>query len=109
MDLSLPGTYGPWDPGGGPWIEEEGIREWFNDPSQAPKEQLTPEWRELFDWWLLVELDFQDWGIDLEECLDRKSWQWFKNRLSAIITNANSRTHRMLVAKRKEAGIEETT
>ncbi|MDA3633988.1 MULTISPECIES: helix-turn-helix domain-containing protein [Rhodococcus] len=30
QDLSLPGTYGPTDPGGGPWIEKYQLREWFN-------------------------------------------------------------------------------
>lgn len=76
----------------------------------APKNQLTPKWVDLFDWWLLIELDFQDWGIDLPARLDDRTWQWFKNRLSAIISNPQSRVHRTLVAKReREDGIDQTT
>lgn len=75
----------------------------------APKEQLTPRWDDLFEWWILIELDFQDWGIDLTDALDNRPWQWFKNRLSSLVSNPNSRINRALVAKHKEASDVETT
>lgn len=34
-DDSAPGTYGDGDPGGGPYVPELGIREWYNPPASA--------------------------------------------------------------------------
>ena len=37
QDLSAPGTYGPDDPGGGPYDEVTGVRDWYNPTPGKPR------------------------------------------------------------------------
>lgn len=41
-DTSLPGTYGPDDPGGGPRVEASGVRRWYNDPEAGWEVETLP-------------------------------------------------------------------
>lgn len=104
QDLSLPGTYGPDDPGGGEYLPEFGIRAWYNDLSRAPSaksgNELRATWPDILDAWAAVEIDFQDWGIDLESgVLDERSWRWMNQRIWALVASPASRLHRSLKAK----------
>lgn len=95
----LPGTYGSWDPGGGPWTG--GTRTWFcsltEAPSSKPSNQIRTEWTDVLEQWFLIELDFQDWGLDIEHLLHSRSWRWFKLRLLCIMGNPETRTHKALL------------
>lgn len=94
----LPGTYGDWDPGGGPWTGA--VRTWFHTlsdaPSNKPHNRIRTEWTDVLEQWWLIELDFQDWGLDLEPLLPVRTWRWFKLRLLCIMGNPQSRTHKAL-------------
>ena len=101
LDDSAPGRYGPSDPGGGPWIESLGIREWYNDPSNAPaaKQQTAdglPTWHELLTAWDILELDFQAVHINLVDVLDTMTWGWFKKRVLWRLSDPQSLTHRLI-------------
>lgn len=103
----LPGTYGPHDPGGGPWIEHLGIRSWFRDPDLAPAAQPPGEifasWSTILGAWPAVELDLQDWGIDVESgVLAERSWRWLATRLQGLVSTPGSRLCRTLAAARIE-------
>ena len=49
--------------------------------------------------WNLIELDFDRMGHDLEPLLDQRTWRWFTLRLSMLIGNPESMTHKALIKK----------
>lgn len=50
---------------------------------------------------MVLELDFQDWGIDLEAILAHRTWRWFQMRVLKILGDPTSRLHRVLTKKAK--------
>lgn len=108
-DDSVPGRYGPFDPGGGPYREEFGDREWYNPPhmapafnkqSQATKQNIT--WADLLESWTDLELDFQSVGIDLgSDILTRRPWRWFEIRVAHFVRTPTSQL-RQAIAQRKD-------
>lgn len=64
----------------------------------AGKEIRLP-WRNILAAWASIELDFQDWGIDLESgILKERSWRWLHTRIMGLIAKPESRLHRALTA-----------
>lgn len=105
MDLSLPGTYGPDDPGGGPLIPTLGIRKWYNDISQAPSKQTQVTdltWDDVLSNWMLTCLDFQSRGMDLEALQHSRSWSWFTTRCVWIMGQPDSFLHHIIARKKTE-------
>lgn len=82
------------------------MRVWFHDLSEAPKEKaetvFRSSWADILQEWMLIELDFQDLGLDLEGLLSQRSWRWFRIRLLRIMGDPNTRLHRAL--RRRDDG-----
>jgi hypothetical protein len=99
-DLSAPGTYGPDDPGGGPFVESSGVREWYNLPTAKPatrQTRLDLTVRAVLTAWAAIELDLQDLGIDVESgVLDQRTWRWLWTRVLGLIANPHTRLHKAL-------------
>lgn len=51
---------------------------------------------------MLLELDFQDWGIDLEGVLTQRTWRWFRLRVLKILGDPESRLHKALLIPTQE-------
>ena len=89
QDLSAPGTYGPDDPGGGPWIEAYGSRLWYNPERMAPSygstvanETIDRPWTDVLNHWHAIELDLDANGHDIESgLLEARTWRWLKLRI----------------------------
>ncbi|WP_155291588.1 hypothetical protein [Rhodococcoides fascians] len=48
---------------------------------------------------MVLEIDFANpfiYGIDLEACLDTRSWRWFRLRLIALLGNPASKLKNVL-------------
>lgn len=94
-----PGAYGENDPGGGPYLEDLGIREWYlspNSPQSAPGKQSV-HWRDILANWDSVETDLHDvFGIDCESgILVDRTWRWLNLRILDLI-NRPSQLRRAL-------------
>lgn len=111
----MPGTYGPWDPGGGEWLPHLEIRAWFNDPALAPARrherdqaagrvpQIQASWSQILGHWAAIELDLDDRGHDVESgILDRRSWRWLSLRILGLISTPSTRLYRCLTATETE-------
>lgn len=77
------------------------MRRWYNDMSMAPMYQpKEPDlsWSKILGAWMVLEMDFQDlWTVDLEACLDTRTWRWFRVRLIALLGKPNSKLKALLV------------
>jgi hypothetical protein len=51
---------------------------------------------------MLLELDFQDHGMDLEELLPQRSWRWFRLRCLRLIGDEDTRIHRALTRTKED-------
>ncbi|OZC55060.1 hypothetical protein CH289_07650 [Rhodococcus sp. RS1C4] len=99
-DGEAPGSRGPDDPGGGPYDEATGLRDWYYPENYGkttpagPRETLT--WAMMLEHWELVELDFQQFfGIDLESgILKERSFRWLNARVWGVLTEPQSRLRR---------------
>lgn len=102
-----PGTINEYDPGGGPYIPELGIRVWANPMEYAPAARQHVEekrdderaaWSDIFTSWEALEVDFASFfHLDLTpELLTAKSWRWFAVRLSRILGDPDTLTSRMI-------------
>lgn len=95
----LPGTYGPDDPGGGPYDPTTGVRDWYlTGPDSA--DGIT--WAALIgDHWPRIELDLADRGVDIESgVLDTRTWSWLKLRIADLAGQPDSRLHHALTKGR---------
>lgn len=84
QDLSAPGTYGPDDPGGGPYDEVTGVRDWYNaTPGKTPvDETVNRPWTDVLNHWHAIELDLDANGHDIESgLLEARTWRWLKLRI----------------------------
>lgn len=84
--------------GGGPYIEEMGIREWYHPPNseQATPAEVKVQWVDILNAWGAVECDLQDKGIDVESgILHQRTWRWLNMRILDLI-NQPSRLRRAL-------------
>ncbi|OZE13381.1 hypothetical protein CH249_01805 [Rhodococcus sp. 05-2255-3B1] len=65
-------------------------------------------WHDVLNAWTAVELDFQDqsiYGIDLDSgILLQRSWRWLQTRIVGLITDSDSRLHRVLKATAGKEG-----
>lgn len=89
QDLSAPGTYGPDDPGGGPYDEVTGIREWYDaKPVGAPADETVERtFADILEHWTAIELDLDTNGHDIESgILETRSWRWLKLRIQHYAT-----------------------
>lgn len=108
-----PGTYGPLDPGGGPYSVEFGDRAWYLPMYNAPAlggrktaEQQTISWSDILECWTQLELDFQSiYSVDLDtDILDHRSWRWFELRVGDLVHTPHSRLRRALDARKDHHG-----
>jgi len=106
-----PGTINEYDPGGGPYIPDMGIRVWAYPMEYAPAFQKRPDtdaptWTELFEVWDAVDIDFQTLlRIDLAPTwLESVPWQRFSVRLAVILGDQSSLTRRLLTARKAVNG-----
>ena len=51
---------------------------------------------------MVLELDFQDMGIDLEGIMEQRTWRWFRIRVLRILGDRRTRLHRVLAEKVKD-------
>lgn len=76
------------------------MRRWNNPEHMAPRFQpKEPDmaWASILGAWMVLEMDFQDlWGIDLETCMDSRSWRWFRLRLIALMGKPHSKLNALL-------------
>ena len=99
VDLSLPGTYGPDDPGGGPLDPVSGVRQWYNDPSMAPRPvtSVGPQatWIDIFKHWDHVVLDLHEvYGTDVDSgVLHQRSWPWLELRIGGLLARDTRLAH----------------
>ena len=110
-----PGTINDYDPGGGPYIPELGIRTWANPMEFAPAAQQKTvqrgdderaSWSDIFATWEAIEIDFATIFIcDLTPTLlEEKSWRWFAVRLSRILGDPDSLASRMISLRKAVDG-----
>lgn len=95
-----PGAYGDGDLGGGPYIEDLGIREWYLPPNSPQAQQpgkSSVHWQDILTHWNAVESDLHDtFGVDVESgILAQRSWRWLNLRILDLI-NQPSRLRRAL-------------
>ncbi|QHB37243.1 tail assembly chaperone [Gordonia phage Gudmit] len=105
--IDPPGTINQYDPGGGPYMPDKGIRVWAYPMEFAPVNQNQPDekrdderaaWADIFTSWEALEVDFASFfHLDLTpELLTEKSWRWFAVRLSRILGDPDTLTSRMI-------------
>ncbi|QFP96629.1 tail assembly chaperone [Gordonia phage Denise] len=110
-----PGTINDYDPGGGPYIPELGIRTWANPMEFAPAAQQKTvqrgdderaSWSDIFATWEAIEIDFATIFIcDLTPTLlAEQSWRWFAVRLSRILGDPDSLASRMISLRKAVDG-----
>lgn len=67
------------------------------EPKQVAGQQIRLTWPDILGEWASIELDFQDWNIDLESgILCERSWRWMYSRLIGLIENPESRLRKAL-------------
>lgn len=73
--------------GGGDFHPDTGLWDWYEDvPDLARGGAKALRWTEVFDQWVLVEGDFARYfRIDLEDELPRRSWRWFRVRVTHLL------------------------
>ncbi|QGJ87567.1 tail assembly chaperone [Gordonia phage Faith5x5] len=105
--IDPPGTINDYDPGGGPYIPEMGIRRWSYPMEYAPINQQKTEqrsdeerasWSDIFATWEAVEVDFATIFLrDLTPALlEEMSWRWFAVRLSRILGDPDTLASRLI-------------
>lgn len=104
-----PGTINDYDPGGGPYIPEMGIRMWAYPMEFAPaySDQIADdheraEWLDIFAAWECLELDFAHiLHLDLTpDLLADRPWRWFAVRLSRILGDRDTLASRFISAQK---------
>jgi hypothetical protein len=93
-----PGTYGPDDPGGGPYDPATGVREWielvYDRPTQLQGGTLSISWDDILGHWRELALDLHDRNIDVGSgILCERSWAWLTLHVGDIAENPVSRLH----------------
>lgn len=68
---------------------DTGLYAWYEDvPDVARGGSRVLAWSEVFDQWPLIEACFHlHYGVDLEREVDRRSWRWFRVRLSHLLNS----------------------
>lgn len=104
--IDPPGTINDYDPGGGPYIPEMGIRRWSYPMEYAPINQKVEQrsdedrasWADIFATWEAIEIDFATIFLrDLTPALlEEKSWRWFAVRLTRILGDPDTLASRMI-------------
>ncbi|WP_431840645.1 DUF7426 family protein [Gordonia hongkongensis] len=105
--IDPPGTINDYDPGGGPYMPDKGIRVWAYPMEFAPAAQQKTErrsdderasWSDIFATWEAIEIDFATIFLcDLTPTLlEEKSWRWFAVRLSRILGDPDTLASRLI-------------
>ncbi|MGW6658834.1 hypothetical protein [Rhodococcus sp. NPDC055024] len=64
---------------------------------QVEGQKIRLSWPDILGEWASIELDFQDWNIDLESgVLKERSWRWMNRRIFGLVANPESRLHKAL-------------
>lgn len=67
------------------------------ETKQLEGQKIRLTWIDILGEWASIELDFQDWNIDLESgVLKERSWRWLDRRIYGLIANPESRLHKAL-------------
>jgi hypothetical protein len=115
-----PGTINDYDPGGGPYMPDKGLRVWAYpmeccpaaQPGYVPFEERTPKasWLDIFEAWDAIEMDFELFcHHDLTpELLRARSWRWFAIRLSRILGDRDSLSSRIIASRKQVDDGDET-
>lgn len=111
--IDPPGTINDYDPGGGPYIPDKGIRVWAYPMEYAPafqqqqaeQERERAEWPDIFDAWEAVEIDFAHlFHVTISpDLLAAMPWRTFGIRLSRILGDPSTFTSRIIEARKAEA------
>lgn len=108
-----PGTINAYDPGGGPYMPDKGIRVWAYPMEFAPINQQQVEqdreherasWSDIFAAWEAVEVDFaQIFHCDITpELLAARQWRWFAVRLTRVIGDPDSFSSRLISTRKAD-------
>ncbi|MHD0300099.1 hypothetical protein RCF19_29770 [Rhodococcus qingshengii] len=61
-------------------------------------QKIRLSWKDILGEWTALELDFQDWGIDLESgVLKERSWRWMQARIVGLIAKPDSKLRAALM------------